>query len=141
MASASAIADELVTVLEAIPNTSATKRGYDLLETSSDRFVFMVRPSTGENIPSQFGETSIPQRQDLTLLAEGFVKDLGDPYDYMNAQWTMITATQTQVDDYYTLNDTCDMAYVERWEVPEMEYNIAGQVWQPIRFWVRCTVL
>jgi hypothetical protein len=30
---------------------------------------------------------------------------------------------------------------MRRAEVPEFELNIQGQMWQPIRFWVDCTVL
>ena len=140
-ASASAIADELVTVLEAMANTTASKRGYDILETSADRFCVVVRPSVGSNTLAQFGGDSVTEHQDITLLAEAFVKDLGDPYDYMTAQWTFLNQVQTQLDDYATLNDTCMFAMLERWEVPETEYNIGGQIWQPIRFWVRCLVV
>jgi hypothetical protein len=141
MASASAIGDELVTILEAMTGTSATKSGYSILDTSSDRFVFVVRPSDLTNSPAAHSGNTLSEHTRYTMLLEGFVKDLGDPADYMTAQWTMINNVQTTIDDYSTLNSTCDFAFMRRAEMPEYELNIQGQMWQPIRFWIDCTVL
>ncbi len=141
--SASAIADELVTVLASITDVGAgnAAKTYDILETGSSQYVFVVRPQSGENKFGGFGEAIVPLTQNVTFLCEGFVKDLGDPVAFMNAQLTLINDVQTTVDDKRTLNSTVETAIVDRWEVPDMELNIAGQLWQPIRFWVRCLVI
>ncbi len=141
--SASAIADELITILAGITDVGAgnAAKTYDILETGSSQYVFVVRPQSGDNKFAGFGEASVPLIQNITFLAEGFVKDLGNAVSFMNAQLTLINDVQVMVDDKRTMNGTVETAVVDRWEVPDMELSIAGQLWQPIRFWVRCLVI
>lgn len=136
--SASAIADALVAVLDALTDCEASKQSYNL-DTATHRYTFVVRPAQGTNQGAHFGSgETMAYEQDITLKTECFVKDLGDPDEYMNAQWTVINTVITAVDDNTSMGSTCDMAFVERWEVPEVEAQVAGMAFQPIWFWVRC---
>ena len=137
MSSASAIADALVAILEAMSESTATKDQYTL-DTAVDRYVFIVRPATGEMRHAYMQAATYTKN--ITLKAECYVKDLGDPDEYMNAQWTIIDRVETTVDSYDSLSSTCDHAYVERWDVPEVEAQLGGMIYQPINFWVRCEV-
>ncbi len=141
--SASAIADELVTVLAGIASVgsgNATKSGYDILESTTSQCCFMVRPTGGDNNFANFGDAATPYDKQMTLRAEGFVRDAGDAATYLNAQFTLIQAVQDAIDDKRTLNSTVEMAWVERWDVPDNEWNIGGAVWQPINFHIKCWV-
>lgn len=137
MSSASAIADALVAVLEAMSETTASKQQY-VLDTATDRYIFIVRPGNAEMRHGYMQATTY--MKDITLKAECYVKDLGDPDEYMNAQWTIIDRTETAIDSEDTLSSTCDHAYVSRWDVPEVEAQLGGMIFQPINFWVTCEV-
>lgn len=142
--SASAIMDELVSVLAGMTDVgagNATWKGYDILETATSRYCFIVRPSGGSNKAAAFGGDIVLYESDQTYIAEGYVKEQGDTPDYMEAQATLIQDMQTTIDDHRTLNSTVATAMLARWEVPDMELNIGGQVWQPIRFWIECKVV
>jgi len=135
--------DELIDILDDISNVGSgnAAKTYDVLETGSSQYVFVIRPSLGENKFGGFGEATVPILQNVTFLCEGFVKDLGDPVAFANAQLTLINDVQTTIDDKRTLNGVVETTIVDRWEVPDMQLNVAGQMWQPIRFWVRCLVV
>ena len=141
--SASAITDQLITVLAGITNVGSgnAAKTYDVLETGSSQYVFVVRPESGKLVNDSFGDAAMNPTEDVTFLCEGFVKDLGNPVSFMDAQLTLINDFRTAIDDKRTLNSTVEVAIVDRWEVPDMELNISGQIWQPIRFWVRCMVI
>jgi hypothetical protein len=140
--SASAIADELVTELGEIAGVGAansTKSDYGILERATSQFCMVVRPASGDNNWGNFGTgDATPMDTKYTFLVHGFVRELDDPVAYMNAQYTLINDVQAKLNAQQTLNGTCEYAMLARWEVPDLELNINGAIWQEERFWVEC---
>ena len=137
--SASAVLDQLVSVIDGITNCDATKYGYDILETTTSLYAFHVEPSEGDNERGGFG--NLPYHQNMDFMAHGFIRLESDPKAYHTARVTLIDAMNTTFDNDQTLSGTCEGAYVARWSFPDVELDVHGVIWQPVDFTIRCLIL
>lgn len=139
MSTASAIAVQLVTILDAITGASATKTGYDILEGTAQH-CFVVMPPSMDVTPLSFSGDSLDEREDYDFTVEGYIRDNGNPVDFFEQQYAQIEAVRAAIRAESTLNDTVDLAYVARAERAPNEWNIGGVLWQEIDYTIRCTV-
>lgn len=138
--SASAIIDSCVTVLEgisAVGSGNATKRGYDILERTTSSVCFRVRPQRGDMKFTHMSTSSDDCEENVYIKAEGFVR-LQDNYDtWYDSQTTLIASMKSAFNAAQTLSSTVEWAVLENWNVPEMELDVGGVVWQPMEFSIR----
>jgi hypothetical protein len=139
--SASAIGEAVVSVIESISRVgsgNAHRRGYDIMEWATSQSCFRVRCVRGDSDWSRFGTTTDPLLEDVTVMAEGFVKLLDNYDDWYDEQDNLIDDMKTTFDDEQDLSGTVEWARLERWEIQEYELDVAGVMWQPIHFTIRC---
>lgn len=137
--SASAVLDQLVSVIDGITNCDASKNGYDILETTRSLYAFHVEPRRGDNERGGFG--ALPYHQNMEFVAHGFIRLEADPKSYHTARVTLIDAMNTTFDNNPTLNNTCEGSHVTNWDFPDMELDVQGVIWQPADFTIRCLIL
>jgi hypothetical protein len=139
-ASASAIVDGCVTVIEgitAVGSGNVSKRGYDIVERTTSEVCFRVRPSRGEQNLTHMSTTSDTGLENVYIKAEGFVR-LQDNYDtYYDTQTTLIESMKSAFNGAQTLGGTVEWAVLSTWDIPDMELDVGGTLWQPMDFMIR----
>ncbi len=135
--SASAIVDACVTTIEGISRVgagNAHRRGYDIIDRATSQCCFRVRPTRGDQRFTRMSTTSDACQENVYIMAEGFVRML-DNYDTWHDEMDgLVEDMKTAFDAAQTLGGIVEWAILENWEIPEVEYDVGGTVWQPLRF-------
>lgn len=135
--SASAIVDACVSAIAGISRVgtgNAHRRGYDIMDRATSQCCFRVRPVRGDMRFRHFSTTSDTCQEDVYIRAEGFVKLLDNYDDWHDEQDSLLADMKTAFNATQTLGGIVDWAVLETWDIPDMEYDVNGQVWQPMNF-------
>jgi len=136
--SASAIADALVTMLNAssaIGIGTTKKTTYELLETTASAAAIVKWRSFNSN-PSSFG-APCGRRNTWNFEIKCFIRDTNDPGSATTKVWILTDKILNCIADDNTLLGTCDMVNRVYGEYdPETLFNVNGATW--ITFSINC---
>lgn len=139
--SASAIADALVTMLNAasVVGIGTTKKTtYELLETTASAAAIVKWRSFNSN-PSSFG-SPCDRTNTWNFEIKCFIRDLNDPGSATTKIWTLTDKILNCIASDNTIQGTCDMVNrISGDHDPEALFNINGATW--LTFTINCEVV